>query len=203
MFLAINGGPCLGPFERRSDALAAERPLLCDNWRMSEPARLSCCRAATIPFPTFSPGHRIRGLVTVNSISANHVIPVVAFSVAVRCRAANTCQTLAHHEPLDRCRQLHYFDGDSAQRPCDDGIRCSANGRPKMLAVKTADGDFKFRPATGGQGVKLLRGSGVSSRRTETRKVVPERRSAVETVGGTAERRMKAERTATQQTAVS
>ena len=35
--LAVSGGPCLGPFARRSDALAAERLWLSDNWLVSEP----------------------------------------------------------------------------------------------------------------------------------------------------------------------
>jgi hypothetical protein len=37
--LDVSGGPCLGPFDRRSDALAAELRWLCDNWLVSEPAR--------------------------------------------------------------------------------------------------------------------------------------------------------------------
>ena len=37
--LAVVQGPRLGPFERRSDALAAERRWLSDNWLISEPAR--------------------------------------------------------------------------------------------------------------------------------------------------------------------
>ncbi len=34
--LAVSGGPRLGPFERRSDALAAERRWLTVNWLLSE-----------------------------------------------------------------------------------------------------------------------------------------------------------------------
>ena len=68
------------------------------------------CRSARILVPTLSPGHRVRDLVKANSISANHVIPVLAFSGAVQCRAANTCQTLTRHQPY-RLTVLDLDDG--------------------------------------------------------------------------------------------
>ena len=37
--LDVVQGPRLGPFERRSDALAAERRWISNNWLVSEPAR--------------------------------------------------------------------------------------------------------------------------------------------------------------------